>query len=88
MTRQAIQAVQDAGARGLEAGAALDMDSAVHQRMSAANDAGFNVFRFFGLGGDGGVPPLEREPGTSRRTSPYHPRHMHSIPCLNHQRDS
>lgn len=36
----------------------------VAQRFAAANDAGMNVFRFFGHGGKEGVPVLENSPGS------------------------
>lgn len=45
-------------------------DNPVAQRFADANDAGMNVFRFFGHGGDGGVPALESSPGPC--TQPMH----------------
>ena len=46
----------------------------VAQRFAAANAAGMNVFRFFGHGGDGGVPALEYSPGEG-----YIPHTLHGL---------
>ena len=64
--RRWVDIVQDA-MQGLSSGSGNDLASAndaLTQPMNDSKAAGFNVFRFFGFGGDL-IPYLESSPGTS-----------------------